>query len=107
MSELVMLSWDLTSFLSNATDAIKNWGNYLIIGMGVALIIWGAVKLAIGLMSHGKQPVNWVVIILMFIIGGALAFGGYALMSTIASGGKTTIEELGGSTILMLQQIGF
>jgi uncharacterized membrane protein len=89
------LAWDIGTFLQNATKTIKQWGSYLIILIGVVLIIVSIWQIAKGLISHGKGQTNWAVAIIMLIIGGALMAGGFGLVSTIASGGGQTINELG------------
>lgn len=89
------LAWDIGTFLQNATKTIKQWGSYLIILIGVVLIIVAVWQIAKGLISHGKGQTNWAVAIIMLIIGGALMAGGFGLVSTIASGGGQTINELG------------
>lgn len=89
------LAWDIGTFLQNATKTIKQWGSYLIILIGVVLIIVAVWQIAKGLISHGKGQTNWAVAIIMLVIGGALMAGGFGLVSTIASGGGQTINELG------------
>lgn len=98
-NSMFMLAWDLTSFLTNLNDKLRFWGGLLIVLVGVILIIVGAVKVAMGLGSHGKKQVSWPIIIAMIFVGGAFALGGFSLVFDIAGGGKTTIEELG-QTIL-------
>ena len=96
-------SWDLGSFLQNATNTLKTWGSYVIILIGVVMIIASVYQIAKGLMSQGKgQPPNWAVTIILLILGGAFMVGGFSFVSNIASGGKTTIDQLGngGGTIL-------
>lgn len=93
-----LMEWDLTSFLSNATSQLKVWGGAFIILLGVAMIVVGVYQLAKGLISHGKTQVNWFIVVALIIAGGALAAGGWALVSDIASGGKKTIEDLGNSS---------
>lgn len=98
------LAWDIGTFLQNATKTIKQWGSYLIILIGVVLIIVSIWQIAKGLISHGKGQTNWAVAIIMLIIGGALMAGGFGLVSTIASGGGQTINELGAGTATWLLQ---
>lgn len=96
--------WDLDTFLANFGDKLKEWGSLLFIILGVVLLIVAIYKLATGLMSHGKgQPTNWLVILLMFLFGGALVVAGtgsFGWVSDIAAGGKATIDNLG-QVILM------
>lgn len=91
-------TWDIASFLTNSATSLRSWGNILIVLIGVALIIWSAVQIARGLMSKNGQQVSWPKNIIMLIVGGAFVAGGFALMSTLASGGKDTIVGLGNGT---------
>lgn len=100
--------WDIGSFLTNSATQLRTWGNILIVLIGVALIIWSAVQIARGLMTKNSQQVSWPKNIIMLIVGGAFVAGGFALMSTLASGGKDTIVGLGGGTTggtMMIQGI--
>lgn len=91
-------SWDIGTFLENATKRVQDWGGLLIILLGAALVVWAVVKIFMNLVSD-QQPHHWARCIIMLIIGGALMFGGATLVFDIAKGGKTTIEELGNATI--------
>lgn len=98
----MFLSWDLGSFLKNATETLKTWGGYFIILIGVIMLIVGVYQLASGLWSHGKKQTNWFIVVCLFIIGGAFMVGGFSFVSKIASGGQKTIEDLGETIIPML-----
>lgn len=95
-----VLAWDITTFLTNATTTLKSWGSLLMILIGVVMVIVAIWQIATGLISHGKKPTNWFVAILLLLVGGALAaFSGNAAwdwVSSIAAGGKKTIDDLGG-----------
>lgn len=96
-------AWDLGTFLQNATQTLKDWGGYLIILIGVVMIVFAVYLIAKGLMSHGKGgQTSWAVAIILLILGGAFMVGGFTFVSNIASGGKKTIEDLGGGTIIPL-----
>lgn len=93
-------AWDLNSFLENAGEFIKTAGGGLLVAMGLIALVWGGVLLLKKLMSGQQNQDSWIRIIMLMIIGGAIAVGGFSLIFTIGSGGKKTIEDLGGSTIL-------
>lgn len=107
-SLLPTAAWDLKSFLENGAEYLKTVGGALLVVMGVAAVIWGAVLVIKKLMSGQQNQDNWVKIIMLLIVGGAIAVGGFALVFEIGSGGKKTIEDLGGGTILWdsLQPLG-
>lgn len=98
----VTMDWDIGTFLQNATSTIKNWGGLIIILIGVVMVIAAVWKAAHGLMSHGKTQTNWVIVIILLVLGGAFMVGGFTFVSHIASGGKKTLEDLGGNAIYML-----
>lgn len=96
MSPLITANWDLRTFLSNATEYISQAGGLLLALLGAAGIVWGGVLLIKKLMSGQQDQTSWAKIIMLVLIGGALFAGGWTLMSTIASGGQTTILDIGG-----------
>ena len=89
-----MANWDIGTFLANATDTIQGWGGLFLMLIGVVMIIVAGYKIATGLMSDNKQ-VSWFKVVVLLIVGGVLAFGGYEILSDAASMGKHTIDELG------------
>lgn len=97
----LVADWDLKSFLVNATTYIKFIGGLVIVLLGTAAVVWGAYKF-FGKLFGGQSAAqtSWVTVALLIIIGGAAMAGGGALVFGIAEGGKTTIEDLGGGTIL-------
>ena len=93
-------AWDIANFLKNLLKKVQDWGGLLVMAMGAAGVVWGFIQAIIGLISHGKKPTNWLVIIALIVVGGALMVGGWNLMNSIAEGGRTTINELGGGFLL-------
>lgn len=96
LSNLPSASWDLLSFLENATEYVSGAGGALLALMGTAGVVWGGVLLIKKLMASQQDQTSWVKILGLILIGGALMVGGFSLISQIASGGQTTIEDLGG-----------
>ena len=99
---LVMLTGNNKSIgeiLKNATSTLGNWGGILITLIGVILIIWGGVQIAKGFMAHGKGNTNWLVVILMIVVGGAFVAGGMSTLNLIGEMGQSSVEDLmNGST---------
>ena len=57
-------------------------------------------------MSSGRGQTNWVLNIVLFFIGGALAFGGgWGLVQGISQGGSDTLNDLGKIVIPYLAQL--
>lgn len=96
-------TFDISTFLTNATSQLKEWGGALMILIGVVMMVVAIWQIAKGLIQHGKAQVNWAIAIILLILGGALAsFGAgadaFSWLADMAEGGKTTIEELGGGS---------
>lgn len=95
-------AWDLQSFLQNAKNYVQTAGGALLMLVGTAALVWGGVLLVKKLMSpaQGGQHTSWGTIVMLVLIGGALATGGWTLISKVGSGGQTTITQLGGGSIV-------
>lgn len=96
-------AWDLKSFIDNTSDYVKMVGGGLLMLMGTVALIFGGVFLLtklFGNQQHGGGK-KWWQIGALILIGGAIATGGFQLISTIGSGGQKTIEDLGGGTIVL------
>lgn len=101
-------AWDLLSFLQNAKGYIQTAGGALLMLVGVVLIIWAGVKFAQHFLSEqGKQTAPLHRAVIMLIAGGAMAGGGFTLLNTMASGGQTTIEQLGGGAAILFSALPF
>lgn len=92
--------WSLDTFLQNAAGTAKTWGGYFIVLIGIIMIIVAAWQIGSGLMSHGKKQTNWAVAIILLVLGGAFAVGGFNFLSNIASGGAATINKLGSMILI-------
>ncbi len=89
-------SWSITGFLTNLNSSLFKWGQILVVIIGIVMVIVGVFNIAKGLMSGGRAQTNWVINLLLFFLGGALAFtGGWSLVQDIAHGGYSTLQELG------------
>lgn len=91
--------WSLNNFFANAKSTLYTLGGAFLMVLGVIMIIVAGVKIGKGLMGgQNSQPPNWVMTIVLLIVGGAFAVGGISLISDIASGGQQTIKDLGTGT---------
>lgn len=102
LSPLFAVDWSIGTFLTNATSTLKGWGGLFIVLLGVVMIVVAGVLIAKGLMSHGKTQTNWLIVILLFLIGGAFMVGGFSFLSDIAGGAKKSIEDIGSGTGVIL-----
>jgi hypothetical protein len=101
-----MSGWSINNFLTNLNKNLNLWGGLLIVVVGLIMVIVAVVKIAKGLMSSGRGQTNWVLNIVLFFIGGALAFGGgWGLVQGISQGGSDTLNDLGKIAIPFIAQL--
>ena len=93
--------WDLVSFMNNAKSYASLVGGGLLALLGTVGVVWGGVMLIKKLMAGQQNQDSWLKILALILVGGALMAGGFGLISQIAAGGKTTIEDLGGGLIII------
>lgn len=89
--------WSVGNFLNNLNANLTTWGGAFIVVVGLVMVIVAVVKIAKGLMSGGRNgQTNWVLNIVLFFLGGSLAFGGgWSLLQNISKGGSDTLNDLG------------
>lgn len=101
-----MSGWSINNFLTNLNKNLNLWGGLLIVVVGLVMVIVAVIKIAKGLMSSGRGQTNWVLNIVLFFIGGALAFGGgWSLVQGISQGGSDTLNDLGKIAIPFIAQL--
>ena len=101
-----MSGWSINNFLTNLNKNLNLWGGLLIVVVGLVMVIVAVIKIAKGLMSSGRGQTNWVLNIVLFFLGGALAFGGgWGLVQGISQGGSDTLNDLGKIVIPYLAQL--
>lgn len=101
-----MSGWSINNFLTNLNKNLNLWGGLLIVVVGLVMVIVAVVKIAKGMMSSGRGQTNWVMNIVLFFIGGALAFGGgWGLVQGISQGGSDTLNDLGKIAIPFIAQL--
>jgi len=92
--------WDLRSFLTNMFNTLGDWISLAVMILGIVAVGYAIWQIVSGLMSQGKKQTNWAVAIMLLLVGGALSMTtGFEFVQSIASGGRKTIEDLGGQTI--------
>ncbi len=114
MSMLEMLSifaatgsnWSINNLLNNVKNALANWGAVIVTIVGLVMVIVAVVQLAKGLIQGQRGQTNWVMVIILFFVGGALAFsGGWSIVQKISDGGSATLNELGGGEIAIVETV--
>lgn len=94
-NHVVLGSWDLTSFLSNATNQVQTWGGAFLTLVGVVGVVWASFQIISGLMSQGKKQVSYGTNAILLLVSGALVATGIDLVLEISKGGQQTIQDLG------------
>lgn len=104
-AKFLLNAWDVGTFLQKGGQTLEKWAGFIIIIIGIIMLLAAAYLIAKGLLGQGKgQPVPWVTIGLLIVIGGAFLAtgGGFAFLKEVAGGGKKTIEDLGKNVIIPL-----
>lgn len=98
--------WSINNFLTNLNKNLSAWGQLFVVVVGLVMVIVAIVKIAKGLMSGGRAQTNWVLNIVLFFVGGALAFGaGWGLVQNISKGGSDTLNDLGKAVLPLLSPL--
>lgn len=88
---------DIGVFFQNLAEQMKEWGGYFIIFLGVVMVIWAAVLIAKGLMTHGSgRPTNWLMIGALLLVGGLMIASGFEGIYNFAKMGEETLKGLAG-----------
>lgn len=77
----------IATILDNVRKALGTWGGIIVSILGAAALIVAAYKIVSGLMSHGKQPTNWLVVIGLIIVGGLFVTLGFTSWANMTSTG--------------------
>lgn len=93
-------SWSVEKFLTNLQNSMGAWAQIIVVIIGLVMLVVGIFQLAKGMMSGGRGQTNWFLAILLFFIGGALAFtGGWGLVKKVSKSGQQTVEDLGDDSL--------
>jgi len=84
----------LTSLLKGGINFLQEIGGYIVVLAGVILLIVGIVQIVKGLAGGGKGQTNWVMSIGCLIVGGALMFGGWTLLTSLSKAGGGALQEM-------------
>lgn len=89
-------AWSLQNLFQNAQTMVQSLGSALLALLGIIMVVVAGVKIAKGLMGgQNSPPPNWIMIIVLLVVGGAFAATGITLISSIASGGAKQVRQLG------------
>ena len=91
----LLLDWNINNVLENVRGRLISWGTILMMVVGVVMIIFGIFKIAQGMISHGKTQVNWVINILLIVVGAMFCAGSFLFRALTASGSGSIGAAIG------------
>lgn len=77
--------WTLGHFANSSKDLAANVGAAACMILGAIMIVVALVKVATGLLSHGKKQTEWVPILVLFVAG-CLFVGASAIIKQTVKG---------------------
>ena len=101
MKDVLGDDWNIVNVITNTGGLLKSVGTALMVVIGIMIIV-GIVKIATGLISHGKTQVNWVVNILLIAVG-ALFCAGAAMFAFLTD---TSNNSFGGALSCTITDLG-
>ena len=92
-------SASIGTFLSSFQETLARYGSIAVSIIGVAMVVVAIYQIAKGLMSGGKGQTNWVMTILLLLIGGALALtSGWGVVGKLVKTGNVTLTDMAQGT---------
>lgn len=85
----------ISNILKGASHQLQKWGQWFLVVIGVAMVIYGIFQIAKGMMSGGRGQTNWVMAIGCIIVGGLLSVsGGWGFVANLAKGSGEEIQNM-------------
>lgn len=100
--QMLLATPKITQLFSNTSNVVTEAGGSFIAMFGVVLIIVGAVFLGSNLLAKGQPKTPWVIVALMFIIGGVFAFGGISIFMSAGQASNETVKDIVSGVIVPL-----
>ena len=94
--------WKINNVLNNTTNNLRSWGGLVMVIVGVVMCIVGIFKIAQALISHGKTQANWVINIMLILVGALFCIGG-AFFDKLTSSGN---DSVGGALQSEIESLG-
>ena len=87
-------AWSMDNMLSGANTKLQKWASLGVAVLGIIMVIVALFKFGKGMMSDRAQT-NWVLVIVLFLVGATLAFGsGWAFVHQMSDFGTNTLNEV-------------
>lgn len=100
--QMLLATPKITRLFSNTSNVVTETGGGFIAMFGVVLIIVGAVFLGFNLLAKGQPKTPWVIVALMFVVGGVFAFGGVSIFMSAGQASNETVKDIVSGVILPL-----
>lgn len=100
--QMLLATPKITNIFSNTSKIVIEAGGGFIAMFGVILIVVGAVFLGSNLLAKGQPKTPWVIVALMFVIGGVFAFGGISIFMSAGQASNETVKDIVSGVILPL-----
>ncbi len=90
-----LLMWSIGKFLSEFQKNSSSWVNTVVMIIGLAMLGFAAYKIARGVISK-KGDTNWVMVIIMIVLGAYMFANGTSSLTTLGNTGKDAVVKMGG-----------
>lgn len=100
--QMLLATPKITQLFSNTANVVTEAGGGFIAMFGVVLIVVGAVFLGSNLLAKGQPKTPWVIVALMFVVGGVFAFGGVSIFMSAGQASNETVKDIVSGVILPL-----
>lgn len=89
-------NWSIESFLANLRNTLDRWFGLIVLILGIIMLFVGIYQIARGLMGKGNGQTNWLLTMLLVLVGGLFSVaGGWNLYKKAASGAYGSFEDMG------------
>ena len=93
---LLAKGWNIIKFLSSIKEQMGSAATWIVAIIGMIMFIVGIWLIAKGLMSQGRGQTNWVLAIVLLVLGALLGFGaGMALLTDFSNDTASVVNDLG------------
>lgn len=100
--QMLLATPKITNIFSNTSKIVIEVGGGFIAMFGVILIVVGAVFFGSNLLAKGQPKTPWVIVALMFVVGGVFAFGGVSIFMSAGQASNETVKDIVSGVILPL-----
>lgn len=100
--QMLLATPKITNIFSNTSKIIIEVGGGFIAMFGVILIVVGAVFFGSNLLAKGQPKTPWVIVALMFVVGGVFVSGGISIFMSVGQASNETVKDIVSGVILPL-----